>query len=66
MTLGRRSFMMSFWKIILHLNDLVFRDFFRNAQLKFSFTGVLPIMPGSLTEPASLLGLFFLLPVTEL
>lgn len=30
MALGRRSFMMSFWKIILHLKDLVFRVFFRN------------------------------------
>lgn len=39
--------------------------FFRSPQMKFSFTGVLPIMPSSLTEPASLLG-FFSLPITEL
>lgn len=35
MALGRRSFMMSFWKIILHLKDLVFRVFFRNPNWNF-------------------------------
>lgn len=35
--LGRRSFLMSFWKVILHLNDLIFRVFFPEI-LKWNFS----------------------------